>query len=135
LPDIQASQPALAVIMSRPSDTSFRARRSVIEAAAEAAGWAVRFPWFDEGDSDLQAFIAPFREAAHILADLSDERPSCYYELGLVEALGFPVTLCAQAGSKIHQTSLAGQVHFYNKPDALGALVRAVLAGLDRDDS
>ena len=51
------------------------------------------------------------KKASFVIADLAYERPSCYYELGLAQAMGKLTFFIALAGTKIHQTY--GDIHFY----------------------
>jgi hypothetical protein len=53
------------------------------------------------------------QRAEFVLADLSLERPSCYFELGLAEAAN-AFFLVAAAGTPIHQVGNAGKVVFYS---------------------
>jgi hypothetical protein len=62
------------------------------------------------------------------LADLSLERPSCYYELGLAEALGKPVYLIAAEGTDIHQTASRRLVSFYNGQEDFIILLKHILS-------
>ena len=117
------SEAVLTVIMANPVGPEGEAKRSAIAEAAGAAGWLAGFPDFDENDVSIETFIAPFRSARHILADLTGERPSCYFELGLVEALNLSITACAATGTHIHQSSHSRRVRFY--PD-LAELKRIV---------
>ena len=57
--------------------------------------------------------VRDMRGAEIVIADLSHERPSCYYELGLAEAAGVSITLIAEAGTRIHQVGNPRSVRFY----------------------
>ena len=56
---------------------------------------------------------------AFILADVSLERPSCYFELGLMRATNVPIYLIAAEATPIHQVgdSGAADVAFYSSLD------------------
>jgi hypothetical protein len=45
--------------------------------------------------------LSDIRDAYFIVAELSDERPNCYYELGFAHALGKPVILITDNSAKI----------------------------------
>ena len=103
------------VIMPVGSDAGWRARRAAIEHAASRNGIGVRFPDYlphapvfmlSETKQELAG-------AMFVLADLTLERPSCYYELGLAEALGLRVRLMAECGTAIHQTAERNKVQYY----------------------
>lgn len=51
------------------------------------------------------------RRAHFVIADLTDERPSCYFEAGYAEALGRPVIYVASKNSVI-DTKSSTKVHF-----------------------
>jgi hypothetical protein len=61
--------------------------------------------------------------AMFVLADLTLERPSCYYELGLAEALGLPVRLVAEFGTAIHQSAERDKVQYYRSLSDLETVV------------
>jgi hypothetical protein len=56
-------------------------------------------------ESPLEGMVdrikSEIREARFILADLTDERPSCYFEVGFAEALGVPVIYTASKQSVV----------------------------------
>jgi nucleoside 2-deoxyribosyltransferase len=60
---------------------------------------------------NLEKTLADLSTKDFFIADLSLERPSCYYEVGYIQALKKNVTLIAQAGTPIHQ--IIGEVAFY----------------------
>jgi nucleoside 2-deoxyribosyltransferase len=62
-----------------------------------------------------------------VLADLSLERPSCYYELGLAEALGKPVYLIAKKNTDIHQTASRRLVRYFDNEDEYKVLVENII--------
>ena len=83
----------------------------------------------------LQATLQDIRNSEFVLADLSLERPSCYYELGLAEALGIPVYLVAKAGTDIHQTASRRLVNFYESEKDLSRLVVNILTQVEVENS
>ena len=99
----------LYVIMPIASDSQSATKRQIIENVAAIAGFDVKFPMdlLRTGGSH-DGFSATLDELRHsdlVMADLSLERPSCYYELGLAEAVGANVALIALAGTDIHQAA------------------------------
>lgn len=105
--------------------------QNLISEIASEYGMKPHFPHYSIEDPsfDLQSTIQDFRECEFVLADLSLERPSCYYELRLAEALGKPVYLVAKVGTDIHQTASREQVKFYKSNEELVALFRDILSG------
>lgn len=49
-----------------------------------------------------------------VIADLSYERPSCYYELGYLQAMKKKVYLLAEQSTVIHQLLTPEQIIFYS---------------------
>lgn len=61
----------------------------------------------------IEATKALLLNSALVLVDLSYERPSCYFELGMTEALGVRAGVVAQRGTPIHQTSYRDAVRYF----------------------
>ena len=74
----------------------------------------------------LSSTLAELRNSDLVMADLTFERPSCYYELGLAEAVGANVALVAKTGTEIHQSAARHQVNTYDTLEQY----REVVAGL-----
>lgn len=124
------------VIMPLSTGTEAELKREIIQEAAVARGFIAHFPEYDKDHTfDLQLMIEQFERAAFIIADLSFERPSCYYELGIAEALGLEVYLFAVEGTNIHQTCNRGSVRFYRDLEHLRALVEEALEQARGDKS
>jgi nucleoside 2-deoxyribosyltransferase len=78
-----------------------------------------------EGDTlDTVKTLALFDDIDIFAADLSLERPSCYYEVGYVQALKKRVYLIAQIGTPIHQ--ITGNVTFYSNINEYAAIFRNI---------
>ncbi len=117
------------VIMPVGSNPSFAVRQSAILSVAEDFGIEPRFPTYTIADPqfDFQKMLNEIGGSEFVIADLSLERPSCYYELGIAEALGQPVHLIASDGTDIHQTANRSQVNFYSDNLAFLRLVRRII--------
>jgi hypothetical protein len=128
-----AVKPMVYVIMPVGSDPRHAHRRAAIEAVVRESGLAPYFP-ADGVDSkvsfDLVRARRELRRARLVLADLTLERPSCYYEVGLAQALGRQVQLLAEAGTPIHQAHGRENTIFYGNLEELAAELRPVLAAL-----
>lgn len=107
------------------SDTSAAAKRSLIEQLADCYGMSAKFSEYANNTVifDLDKFKDEVNSACFVLVDLSLERPSCYYELGVVEALGRPVELVAAEGTAIHQSANRAQLTYYEDLGALADLL------------
>ena len=74
------------------------------------------------------------RDAIFVIADLTDERPSCYFEAGFAEALGRPVIYVASKQSvsrpgtdtKIH-FDIHMNVHFFTNHTQLKEMLKSAI--------
>ncbi|WP_445279904.1 hypothetical protein [Streptomyces sp. DSM 118148] len=100
--------PYIYSIMPVSSDGDYQKKRTHLSSVAGEYELTVHFP-LDRGlpelgkEFDLARVVDEIKRAALVIADLSLERPSCYYELGLAQALGAQVVLIARVGTNIHQ--------------------------------
>jgi nucleoside 2-deoxyribosyltransferase len=62
-----------------------------------------------------------------VIADLTDQRPNCYYEVGYAHALGKPVLITAKRGTERHFDIAAYRWTFW---DGLPDMQRLVEAGV-----
>jgi len=123
------------IIMPVDSDREFEMKRSTIEVSLRKKNWSALFPSSTtdrakivnrQGENAgfiLSDMIAKMKSSSLVVADLSLERPSCYYELGVAQAIGCPTFLIAAAGSQIHQVANRGQIHFYSEMRELSTLM------------
>jgi nucleoside 2-deoxyribosyltransferase len=65
-----------------------------------------------EQQFDLNKTMDLFNETDYFIADLSFERPSCYYEIGYAQANNKTIKLIALKDTEIHQVK--GNVNFYS---------------------
>lgn len=122
--------PMVYVIMPVGSDPAYERRRAVIEGATSALGLATLLPadrLHPDVPFDLDHARRDLRRARVVLADLTLERPSCYYEVGLAQALNRRVVLVAERGTVIHQAHDRDKVIFYDSLDDLSAKLTRVL--------
>ena len=117
----------LYVIMPVASDPEYPAKRTAIESVANELGYEPFFP-LDRGNLfDLEATLMIIQSVELVLADLTLERPRCYYELGLAQSLKKRAVLIALAGTPIHQSANRTEVLFYNDiKDYCHCLARAL---------
>jgi nucleoside 2-deoxyribosyltransferase len=115
------------------SDPSYPEKREIMGDVAQSLNIQTHFPLESKNasDFDLLTTLQELERAEFVLADLSFERPSCYYELGLAQALHKQVFLIAQEGTTIHQAYGREKTHFYNQDrDFRNVIEEAIHAGL-----
>jgi len=117
----------LYAIMPLSADSDFRRKRDMFISIAEQYDVNIHFP-FEVSSKDDDDVLENLRSASIVFADLSFERPSCYYELGLAQALNLPTYLVAYEGTTLHQVH--GQVHFYKNLADYEKLVKDALKDL-----
>ena len=117
------------VIMPIGSEPLARAKKSEIADGLAKAGHSAKFPDYGLAEDAhwLPSLLEEIRNADFVFADLSLERPSCYYELGVAEALGKPVYLIAESGTPIHQCASRSTVSFYCGLHELTGVVKSAV--------
>jgi nucleoside 2-deoxyribosyltransferase len=117
------------VIMPIGGDPLREEKQAAIRRSAFSAGVSPQFPSYTSENPvfNLKSALQYLHGAEFVIADLSFERPSCYYELGLAEALGKPVYLLAQAGTNIHQAAAREEVRFFEGLEGFQAAIEAIL--------
>jgi hypothetical protein len=115
------------VISPVAADPEFATKRSVLAAVAHSVGVEPLFPLDRDPGVALERAAEDIRKAGFVIADLTYERPSCYFELGLAEATGVDVGIIAKAGTPIHQVGYASQVSFYRGIDDYRRIVQQLL--------
>lgn len=118
------------VIMPVGSDRLHAARRVRIDAATLSLGLSPYHPLDHRShgaEISADAIRAEIIRCAVVLVDLSFERPSCYYELGVAHGVGLPVAVIAEVGTMIHQTADRWSVTYYDSFDDLEIQVSDVL--------
>lgn len=68
----------------------------------------------NKGSLSAEKTIMLFKECDFFIADLSFERPSCYYELGYLQALDKEITIVARENSLIHQLLERNSIDYYS---------------------
>jgi hypothetical protein len=90
----------------------FNARFAVLEELLREVGCvAIRIDREAPMGSLVERIKREIQRAAFVIADLTDERPSCYFECGYAEALGRPVIFVASRES-VMAPGTATKIHF-----------------------
>lgn len=103
----------------------------VVKEVAHEQNWSAHLPAYDPDAPvfNLNETIREMQASSLIIADLTGERPSCYYELGLAEALHLPIFAVAERHTEIHQTSIRGEIRRYENLDEFEKLIKRALSG------
>ena len=96
------------------TDPAFAQKREALLAVAAEANWSICFPLERHSSFDLKIALADMEASSVVFADVSLERPSCYFEIGLAQAIGVPTVVVAQSGTQLHQFAGRDQVRYYN---------------------
>ncbi|WP_156023374.1 hypothetical protein [Terracoccus sp. 273MFTsu3.1] len=119
------------MIMPVGSDPEYAAKREVLQSLESTNRVQLHLP-FER--TDLHAIqpsdvLGDLKRAELVVADLSLERPSCYFELGLAQALEKPCVLVAKRGTALHQVFGRSQTQFYVDLDDYAHLMLSIVAG------
>lgn len=109
-------------------DPLFEKKRQIIESASKHFGINVHYgpnPPYDE--IDRKKTVDLYKHIDFFIADLSYERPSCYFEVGFVQALDKPVVLIAMDSTDIHQILDRDNVRFYKDIYGYETLINSIL--------
>jgi len=114
----------------------FDERFETIEAViSEAGGVAIRIDKEHALEDLVGRIKREIKSAQFLVADLTDERPSCYFEAGYAEALGKPVIYVASKQSVARpgtKTNIHFDIHmnmnFFSNHEELGEKVSSAIA-------
>ncbi|EXI76998.1 MAG: hypothetical protein AW10_04100 [Candidatus Accumulibacter appositus] len=106
------------------SDPQYQLKREVLAQISKDTGLEFFFPLERHSEFSLDAARFDLRNASLAVVDLSLERPSCYFELGIAEALEVPTCILAAAGTTLHQTAKRDSTLRYSDLTQYGGIVR-----------
>jgi hypothetical protein len=117
------------VIMPMGSDEDALEKQHLIQQVARTYDFVAHLPKYNLSDPsfDIHRELEDLKGSLFIIADLSLERPSCYYELGVAEALGKKIYLIARIGTTIHQTVNRKDTQFYRDMNHLQILIADII--------
>jgi hypothetical protein len=87
------------------SDPEYVTKRGVLAKISASTRCDFFFPLERHGSFSIDEARSDLLDASLVIADLSLERPSCYFELGIAQALDTPICIIASLGTKLHQTA------------------------------
>lgn len=98
------------------SDSLFELKKSVIKRLAEKYNFSLLMANEESLKTGqyVRSSLEMIMQTDFVIADLSYERPSCYYELGYLQAMKKKVYLLAEQSTVIHQLLTPEQIIFYS---------------------
>lgn len=122
------------------SDARFARKRAVVDRLGRELGFTALYPmdrlaeFGSEGRAPypLSEVGRLMRESAMVVVDLSFERPSCYFELGVAQSVHDRVALIAERGTTIHQHGGHSDVHLYQSIEQYGEVLESVISAMLR---
>jgi hypothetical protein len=107
------------------SDEHASKKQHLIQQMAQTHDLIAHLPKYNlsEPSFDIYVELEDLKGSLFVIADLSLERPSCYYELGMAEALEKKIYLIAHIGTAIHQTANRKNIQFYRDMNHLKILI------------
>ncbi len=106
------------------SDPEYDLKSEIIKKVSYNYKMKAYFP-FDNKQGNSYNFFSELSTSSFVFADLSFERPSCYYELGVAQALKKSAFIVARLGTPIHQAQ--GYVNYYDGLPQYEELVRKAI--------
>lgn len=98
-------------------DSDFLTKKEIVKKCCLRFGFDLLLAESDNSGNpqslDAEQTIERFREVDFFIADLSHERPSCYFEVGYVQSAKKNVCLIAKLDTLIHQVANRTNVKFY----------------------
>jgi nucleoside 2-deoxyribosyltransferase len=110
------------------TDPQYPEKRRMLADIARMGGYQFFFPLERHMSFSFDSMRSDLRKARAVIADLSLERPSCYFEVGVAQALDLPVKMIAASGTPIHQTATPSDVNFYSDLAEFDLIIRRTLA-------
>lgn len=86
----------------------------------------------ENGNFDIIETLKICQDADYYIADVSYERPSCYYEIGYVQALGIKGNILAMNNTIIHQLIGYENTKFYANLSEFEKLIDELVFGLQQ---
>jgi len=107
---------------------------TVVRPTVRAAGFEIERADDISTTREITAVIvAAIRDARFVIADLTGERPNCYYEVGYAHALGKPVLITAKRGTPRHFDIAAYRWNYWDQLSDLQPLIEKGVAAVTRE--
>lgn len=115
-------------IMPVGSDPQYELKREQLAQLSNDTGHDFFLPLERHNFFSISEAKIDLINASLVVADLSLERPSCYFELGIAQALGVPVCVIAAVDTILHQTGSSIIPLFYSNLFQYREVVRQCVA-------
>jgi nucleoside 2-deoxyribosyltransferase len=112
------------------TDPLFLQKKQIIEKISAHYKLEYNYAPINLSDSnifDIDKTIKLLGNVDFVIADVSYERPSCYFEIGFVQALNKKVYLIATENSTLHQLLNRNEMKFYNNMIRYEELINSIL--------
>jgi nucleoside 2-deoxyribosyltransferase len=118
------------IVTPHSHDPEFEAKMRALSDAAREVGAEIGWtsPASLKNTADESVGLAELRRSDAVMGDLSFERPSCYFEIGLAYGMDKPVFLIAKRGTQLHQVIGREAVEFYSGLDEYKKVAIKVLS-------
>lgn len=119
----------LLLITPYQMDAQYSAKKAIVKNICEESNLAFITAEDISTGSGLSAeeTIDFLRKCSFAIADLSFERPSCYYEVGYLQSLSKSVYLVATNYTIIHQVLNRDNLQFYNNLEEYKTLIAKIV--------
>src|SRR5689334_6627560 len=110
-------------------DPLFEEKKHIVESISEQFGVNAKYAqgYSVYSVSDMEKSIQLLKGADFFIADLSYERPSCYFEVGFVQSMEKPIDLIALTETIIHQVLGREDLKFYKNLDEYEFLIKSII--------
>jgi|LakMenE18May11ns_1017448.scaffolds.fasta_scaffold9829615_1 hypothetical protein len=119
-------------IMPHYADSDFNAKKMLLSSISRKYNSEIMIGTNSGLEDDVNISLEMLRNADAVLADLTLERPSCYFEVGFAQSMKKPVFLIAQTGTEIHQVASRSLLKTYSNLTEYSSLVEKVVSSLFR---
>lgn len=127
-------KPQAFVIMKFNDSVMNSAYEGVIEPTFESFGIkSLRIDQKEDSGRINEQVLNGIAESCVVFADLTGERPNCYYETGFAHALGKELILSIHDGHEIHFDLKANRFIVWDQESKLRQLLRARLTSMKND--
>jgi hypothetical protein len=126
----QGSEMKVFSIMPHSLDPEFNAKKMLLVGISYGYNCEILIGSNSGMEDDINTTLEKLHSADAVLADLTLERPSCYFELGYAQAIKKPAFLIARAGTEIHQCISRCSLDTYSSLNEYSSLIRRILSSL-----